>query len=97
MIDIKFIRENPSLVQKASEAKGILVNIDNLLKIDRDYRSLASEVQKLQEERNKYAKEQNIEKGKELKEKLEKKEKDSAALKEELERKIREVPMPALL
>ena len=39
MIDIKFIRENPSLVQKAAEAKGIVgVNIDHLLEVDRRHR-----------------------------------------------------------
>lgn len=95
MLDIKFIRENPSLVQKASEAKGIKVNIDHLLEIDRKYRELSQEVQSLREERNRYAKEKNIEKGKDLKVGLEKNEKALAALKEELELELIKVPNPA--
>ncbi len=96
MLDIKFIRENPSQIQKAAESKGITVSIDHLLEIDRKYRELSLEVQTLREERNKYAKEKNIEKGRELKEKLEKDEHVLSAIKEELDRNLREVPLPPL-
>ncbi len=95
MLDIKFIRENPSLVQQAAKDKGIEVNIDHLLHMDARYRELATLVQKLREERNVAAKEQNIEKGKEIKEKLEKEEQLLGPLKEELEMEILKVPNPA--
>jgi seryl-tRNA synthetase len=52
MLDIKFIRENPSLVQSAAKSKGIAINVDYILKIDQSYRTLSQEVQKLREERN---------------------------------------------
>ena len=94
MLDIKFIRENPSLVQKSSESKGTPVNIDHLLEIDQKYRQISQEVQALREEKNKYAKEQNIEKGRELKEKLEKEEKTLAPLKEELDLELLKIPNP---
>ena len=109
MLDIKFIRENPSLIQKAAENKGVRVNIDHLLEIDRKYRELSQEVQALREERNKYArllspnaqaiggqaKEKNIEKGKELKIKLEKEENALKAIEEELDLELIKVPNPA--
>lgn len=95
MLDIRFIRENPSLVQKASVAKGVKVNIDHLLEIDRKFRELSSEVQKLREERNRLAKEKNIEKGKELKIKLEKEENALRAIEEELDIELIKVPNPA--
>jgi len=66
MLDIQFIRENPSLVQKAAESKGTRVSVDHLLEIDHEVRKLSQEVQALREERNKLAKERNVEKGKEL-------------------------------
>ncbi len=52
MLDIKFIRENPSLVQKAAVNKGVTVDIDHLLAIDQRHRELMHDVQVLREERN---------------------------------------------
>src|SRR3989338_10855692 len=45
MLDIQFIRENPSLVQKAAESKGTRVSVDHLLEIDHEVRKLSQEVQ----------------------------------------------------
>ncbi len=95
MIDIKFIRENPSLVQKKAKDKNIVINIDHVLHIDTAYRELSTEVQNLQSEKNKYAKERNVEKGKELKELLDKKEHDVSSLKEELNTLLLQIPNPA--
>jgi seryl-tRNA synthetase len=95
MLDIKFIRENPSLVQKKAKEKNISVNIDHLLHLDTSYRELSTQVQNLQSERNIYAKERNIEKGKEIKNILDKKEHDLTALKQELEQLLLQVPNPA--
>ncbi len=92
MIDIKFIRENPSLVQKKAKEKNIDLNIDHILHLDGAYRALSTEVQTLQSERNKYAKERNIEKGKEIKGLLDKKEHDLTSLKEELDTALMKVP-----
>src|SRR3990167_6951154 len=92
MLDIQFIRENPSLVQKAAESKGTRVSVDHLLEIDHEVRKLSQEVQALREERNKLAKERNVEKGKELKITLEKKEASLSALEEELKIELFKIP-----
>ncbi|MDO8639645.1 MAG: serine--tRNA ligase, partial [bacterium] len=94
MIDIKLIRENPEAIKKAAESKNIHINTDHVLEIDQKYRELSSLVQTLREERNKYAKERNIEKGKGIKEKLEKEEKALLAVKEELDRELLRIPNP---
>lgn len=101
MLDIKFIRENPSKVQKAAEHKGIKVNIDHLLKIDHEYRELFQSVQKLREERNalneqikKNPNQWDKEGAQFLKQKLEQKEHALSALKEELDVELLKVPNP---
>lgn len=92
MLDIKFIRENPSKVQKAAEEKRVKVNIDHLLKIDHEYRELLTQVQTLREERNSLAKERDIEGGKKLKTELEQKEHGLNALREEFDNELLKVP-----
>ena len=52
MLDIKFIRENPDLVQKATNAKNFHVDISKLLKIDQNMRTTLSKLESLQAERN---------------------------------------------
>ncbi len=101
MLDIKFIRENPQLVKQGAKNKGIVVDIDNLLKIDEKFRALDASVQKLREERNtnssqikgKPTKEQ-IKKGQEIKEKLEKAEKELTEKQSELKNLVLEIPNP---
>src|SRR3990167_8641985 len=97
MLDIQFIRENPSFVQKSSINKGININIDHVLEIDRRYRELQGLVQEIRQKRNAAAKEQNIEEGKKLKIQLEKEENALAAVEEELDKwlvKIPNLPLP---
>lgn len=91
MLDIKFIRENPGIVQKAAKDKGIDVNINHVLEIDIKYKELLLNVQKLREERNILTgnikvkpTEEQIKEGKILKEKLEKEERALKAVLEEL-------------
>jgi len=52
MIDIKFIRENPAIVKKAIKGRGYDVNIDVLLKSDKEYRQNLQELEKLKHKRN---------------------------------------------
>ncbi|MEX2007702.1 MAG: serine--tRNA ligase, partial [Candidatus Levyibacteriota bacterium] len=92
MLDLKFVRENADLVQKSSADKGIEINISHILEIDSKYQELSSAVQKLREERNKFAKERNIEEGKKLKDKLEKEEKAAGAVEEELINYLSKIP-----
>ena len=84
MLDIKFIRENPELVTKGAASKGVTVELDALLVLDKKVRELTVAVQQLQQERNQAAKDRNIEKGKTVKVQLEQKEKEVKDLQEKL-------------
>jgi len=102
MLDIKFIRENPEKVQEASKNKGIELNLHHLIEIDEKYREALMQLQTFQEERNSNNKEtkgkptdEQIVKGKELKEKMETIEKVVAELKEELDGWLGKIPNPA--
>lgn len=95
MIDIKFIRENPEKVQQAAKDKGIDVDVNHVLEIDAKHHELLLSVQKLREERNKYAQEKNIEKGKELKVTLEQQEHALSAVAQELKEWLYKIPNQA--
>lgn len=80
MLDIQFIRDNPKLVAEKAAQKNVKVDIDEFLKKDESRRSLLQEIEKLRSERNelnaankgqKPSKEQ-IEKGKKLREDIDK-------------------------
>ncbi len=53
MLDIKYIRENSSLVKEAAVNKLVNIDIDRLLQVDEKLRELNQEVDVLREERNK--------------------------------------------
>jgi seryl-tRNA synthetase len=99
MLDINLIRNNPEKIQKAADSKNVKVDIKHILEIDRKYKELSISVQKLREERNvltlsmkgKPTPEQ-IEKGKILKEKLEKEEHALKAVLEELKIELLKIP-----
>ncbi len=95
MLDIKFIRENASLVQKSAKDKGIDIDVNHILEIDNKYRELQVSVQALREERNIAARNKDIEKGRELKNKLEKEEQALNAIFDELRNWLYKVPNPA--
>src|SRR3989338_2190056 len=92
MIDIKFIRENPDKVQKGAGDKGIKIDINQILDSDKTYRKLSESVKKLREERNKAAEKKDIEKGKEIKEKLDKQEQELRLAKEKLDDLLLKIP-----
>jgi len=52
MLDIKFIRENPKIVKKACKDRGYDVDVDELLKLDEQYRDSLQKVEKLKHQRN---------------------------------------------
>ncbi len=52
MLDIKFIRENPQLIKKTIEQKNIDIDLDLMLKLDREILSLNQKLQDLREEKN---------------------------------------------
>lgn len=102
MIDIKYIRENKEAVQKASQDKKAIVDSSHILGIDTKYRELSEIVQKLREERNKLSagitgkpSPEQLQKGQNIKIKLEKEEHALAAVKEELDTELLKIPNPA--
>lgn len=70
MLDIEFIRKNSDLVKKAIVNKRLKVDIDQLLNIDEKRRTLIMTIDELRQQRNLAAKTKDIQKGKEIKCKL---------------------------
>lgn len=96
MLDLKFIRENPEIVQKGIRDKGSDIDINHILKLDKEVKELSLSAQALREQRNKIAKEKNIEKGKEIKEKLEKQEQQLKISENNLKEFLHKLPNIAL-
>lgn len=102
MIDLKLLRENPDYFQQAARAKNVTVDVEHILEIDKTFRSLSQIVQTLREERNILTSamkggrptSEQIEKGKSLKERLEKEEAALRAVEEELTRELYKIPNP---
>lgn len=94
MLDIKFIKENPKVVEDGAKNKGVIIDVQDLLKLDEEQKVLSIDVQKLREERNIAAKERNVEKGKKIKEELEKKEKRLTGLNNDIKKIVIKLPNP---
>ncbi len=56
MLDIKFIRDHAGAVRRAIEVKGVNLDLDELLRVDRELLELRQRVEALQAERNANAK-----------------------------------------
>jgi len=52
MLDIKFIRENVDIVQDAANNKNIVINVDELLKLDKKRTQLLVEIEDIRRQRN---------------------------------------------
>ncbi len=52
MLDVKFIRENPELIKTALKQKNIKLDVDEFLKVDKERRSLLTEVESLKSKKN---------------------------------------------
>ncbi|MCD6570595.1 MAG: serine--tRNA ligase [Deltaproteobacteria bacterium] len=55
MLDLKFIRQNKELVQKALDNRGESISIDKLLELDKQRRTLIQKGDELKAKRNKYS------------------------------------------
>ncbi len=102
MLDIKIIRQNPEKIREAAKAKRVEIDVNHILAIDTKYRELLVEVQKIQQERNVHSSnihgkptDAQMEKGREIKTRLEKQEAALNAVKEELDRELLKIPNPA--
>lgn len=100
MLDIRFIRENVDLVAEKARQKGYEVDIKRLVEVDKNRRGLATEIERIRAERNELADKakggqpvaEDIEKGKQLKESLNKLEEQLKPLEEEYDQLLRSVP-----
>ena len=78
MLDVNFIREHLAEVKKSTKEKGYKTDVDAILKIDDERKSLLQEVEKMRKDRNDIAAQMKggkpapelIAKGKEIKQKL---------------------------
>lgn len=67
MLDVKFLRENSEKVRNGAASKNIDIEIEEVLRLDEEYRELSRVVQELYTKRNSLAKEKDIEGGREIK------------------------------
>ena len=105
MLDIKLIRENPDLVRKNQKNRGYEPEwVDEILNLDKKWRELKQEDDKLRAERNKISEEINkakkekkpfdnlLKKAKEIPEKLGKNEKEENELRAKLDKLLSLIP-----
>jgi seryl-tRNA synthetase len=100
MLDIRFIRENPQLVAEKSKQKGYQIDVDQLLGFDKKRQELLLRVEDLRRQRNELAEkgknnrpsEEDIARGRDLKDQLGDVEHQLASIDEELTQLLRKVP-----
>lgn len=92
MIDIRYIREHPERMKEIAVEKNVSIDIDRLLLLDEQRRTLSQKVSDLNQARNVAAKEKNIGEGKRLKEEVSKAESELSPVEAELEILMNTVP-----
>ena len=100
MLDIRFIRENPQLVQDSATKKGYDVSIKDLLSVDERRRELKSQVDNLRQKRNQIAAQMKggqpapelIEQGKAIKDELAVVESEFSAVDQQLQQTLLSIP-----
>src|SRR3989344_8400558 len=96
MLDIKFIRENPDKVRAGAKSKNIEINIDEILKLDEEVRTISRTLQELYTQRNRAAKERDVEGGREIKAEVDSSEDKLRKIKEKLDELLYAIPnLPA--
>ncbi len=105
MLDINVILENPQKIKESAADKGVSLDIDAIMKIVSEYRNVLIEVQKLREEKNKFAKavaqavngerSKIIEEGKKVKIALDDKEEQLKKLHDQIHPLLTSIPNPA--
>jgi seryl-tRNA synthetase len=108
MINIDLIRDEPEKVKEGVAAKQYDPKIvDDVAELDKKYRELLVEVEKVRADKNKFAKaagsestkarrEKNIEEGKKIKKKLQELEPKLSKMETELQEKLGGIPNPPL-
>lgn len=96
MLDIKFIRENPNLVEEKAKQKGYPVDVKKLLEVDDKRRILIEKVDGLRSERKDAAEKRDEKRGARIKSELKSTEDQLEKLNEEFYKLIRQIPnLPA--
>jgi len=96
MLDIKFIRDNSEVVKQGVSAKGYKTEtIDELLKLDKAFRALKTQIEALRSQRNTLTKDQ-ADQGKNIKEDLKKLEPELDQVEKEVSALLNTIPnLPA--
>ena len=92
MLDIKFIRENLKNVENMLSKRRAKIDLTHVIEIDDTRRKLIKEVEELRRERKEASSEKNIAKGREIKEKVAKREAALAAVEGELQDYLEQIP-----
>jgi seryl-tRNA synthetase len=100
MLDIKFVKENVKVVQDACTNKGIKIDVKVVLDLEKNYKDLLFKVEELRKERNVIAdanrgqrpSEENIAKGKKVKEELAKLEVELAEAENKFMGEFKKIP-----
>lgn len=56
MIDLKFLRNNSAFIRDSAAAKGVEIDIDRILLLDKEVRSLTGEIERIASEKNEASK-----------------------------------------
>ena len=95
MLDIKFIRQNQKIVQKACKNKNVLLDVEDILNLDKQKKILLEKVEDLRCQKNKLGKD-NLDKAKKIKinlKEIEPKLKETESLLEKLMLQVPNIPM----
>ena len=91
MLDIKFIRQNPDKVKEGCKKKGVKVDIDKLLELDKKKREYLQKIESLKSKQNKLGKDK-IREAQEIKTQIKKIEPELAKIKKEFDRLMLQIP-----
>lgn len=100
MLDIQFIRDNPELVTEKSQQKGYKTDVGRLLEVDTERRTRLTQVEELRSRRNTLSSEmkgskpsdEQLERGKQLKEEISGLEAQIRPLEEEYDQLLKAIP-----
>ena len=89
MLDIKFIRENADKLKEAIKNKNIKLDLDELLAVYEERKTLRKTIDESNQKRNKAAQERNVELGTQLKKDVEGLEKQFADIDKKIKKSNR--------
>jgi seryl-tRNA synthetase len=97
MIDVKILREDTENLKKAVVSKGYEKSlVDRAVKLDEEKRKLIQQIEILRADRNKFAKDKNIEEGRKVKEELQKLEPQLEKIEKKFLEAFVQIPNPPL-